>query len=306
MDWLLLAVLVPLILIPVVLIYGFAGCGKLLVLDPGPAPMAPENLTGKAASLTQIDLAWTHPSPSGIEFIVSVLGPEGVWNEDFKRVPGLVQTSVPSLQPGTFYGFRVRAALNSVESGSSNVVMRRTMQWEPAFSRTLNEATSSFQGDCLVQRIDRNILNYTGVASRIRVTLRAASGEPSPMVIPLMTLSHAAEPGDDPLNPTPNAYDSRAPLVSFPSLQIPGGGTSLVLPERDFALDRNRDLLFAFDVDAANPTRGVRVAGGVGTSRLYRRNNVHMAATGNRSGTFGEQLDQVQLVEKIEVLTAEE
>ena len=68
MDWFVLIFLVPLILVPIVLLCGFSGCGELLPPDPDtpttPKKTDPANFTKATANGTdKIDLAWQHTSP---------------------------------------------------------------------------------------------------------------------------------------------------------------------------------------------------------------------------------------------------
>src|SRR4051794_8523228 len=64
MQWLTLLFLVPAILVPVVLLFGFSGCAQLAGIDgptedpPPPPPTPPTNLSAKAISATSIKLTW--------------------------------------------------------------------------------------------------------------------------------------------------------------------------------------------------------------------------------------------------------
>jgi len=71
MDWFVLIFLVPLILVPIVLLCGFSGCGELLPPDPDtpttPKKTDPANFTKATANGTdKIDLAWQHTSPTAL------------------------------------------------------------------------------------------------------------------------------------------------------------------------------------------------------------------------------------------------
>lgn len=59
MEWLLLALLAPLVLVPVVLMCGFAGCGSFLP-EPGTAPFPPTSLIAERTGERTITLRWTH------------------------------------------------------------------------------------------------------------------------------------------------------------------------------------------------------------------------------------------------------
>jgi hypothetical protein len=59
MEWLLLALLAPLVLVPVVLMCGFAGCGSFLAA-PVTAPSPPSSLVAERTGERTITLRWTH------------------------------------------------------------------------------------------------------------------------------------------------------------------------------------------------------------------------------------------------------
>ena len=70
MEWFILIFLVPLILVPIVLLCGFAGCSSFSTGDPvaptAPTPAkttAPTNFTATANGTDEIALAWQHTSP---------------------------------------------------------------------------------------------------------------------------------------------------------------------------------------------------------------------------------------------------
>ena len=61
MEWFVLIFLVPLVLVPIVLLCGFAGCGiDTVASGTGPAPgvEAPSDLHAKATGVDTIELTW--------------------------------------------------------------------------------------------------------------------------------------------------------------------------------------------------------------------------------------------------------
>ncbi len=207
MEWIILVVLVPAVIVPIVLLFGFAGCSSFgTETAPPPSPPAgPFELVAKAVSETQIDLAWKHNSMGGVKFIVSFLGPDGVWNENYATV---TEKSLPSasLSPGVSYSYRVRATLGSGnDSGPSNTATTRTWKWEEFYNKPPTDNEGAFPGDCLVQRIDKALLTYSGDAMKVRLTLRgSANAANAALAIDRLSISHAASPSA--ANPAPQLW----------------------------------------------------------------------------------------------------
>lgn len=84
MEWFILIFLVPLILVPIVLLCGFAGCTSFEASNDPVAPpatptptktTAPTNFTATANGTDKIDLAWQHTSPTA-KFTVRRTAPD--------------------------------------------------------------------------------------------------------------------------------------------------------------------------------------------------------------------------------------
>jgi hypothetical protein len=180
-DWLVLMVLVPAVLVPLVLLFGFAGCGSFGV-DSKPAPgtsvAAPFDLGATAVGETQIDLVWKHPSAGGVTFTVSLEGPTGVVDNHGSTMA--LTFSSKGLTPGTTYFYRVRASASGLQSASVGPASARTWIWTPAYDKALTGNDNNFAGDCLVQRIDKAALNYAGTVKKIRLTPETWSSTRSP------------------------------------------------------------------------------------------------------------------------------
>ncbi len=314
MEWIILVVLVPAVIVPIVLLFGFAGCSSFgTETAPPPSPPAgPFELVAKAVSETQIDLAWKHNSMGGVKFIVSFLGPDGVWNENYATV---TEKSLPSasLSPGVSYSYRVRATLGSGnDSGPSNTATTRTWKWEEFYNKPPTDNEGAFPGDCLVQRIDKALLTYSGDAMKVRLTLRgSANAANAALAIDRLSISHAASPSA--ANPAPQLWDSAAPVMLLPGSvpPLPGNGTPVTLAPIDFAVDKTRDLIVAFDIKAGNASPTIRRTTDIGTSTAYTRNDAAEAASDNRTpvgalpaGSTGGWATRagVYLIERIEVL----
>ena len=103
MEWVVLLLLVPAILIPVVLLFGFAGCGAFL--DVGAA--APSIASATPLDPQTVELKWTDPNGIPVSFEV-----ERRKGSDAPGEP-IALASSPlldgSLEAGTEYTYRVRA-----------------------------------------------------------------------------------------------------------------------------------------------------------------------------------------------------
>jgi hypothetical protein len=322
MEWLLLIVMVPLIVVTIVLLFGFAGCGELITEEPSydtppeVPPAAPTNLRVITIGETSITLAWDHLSPATVDFVITRTGPEMVPNTNYATVGQGIGTSftdgmlVPgSVVPGTTYSYSVRSRnlMSSTSSGASNTVSVRTLKWEAAYEQPLTiDDGATLAGNCLVQRIDRGTyLPFGGTSvQQVRLTLSGSQAGPgASTLIDLVTISHATV-GPLPGNPMPDPYDSEADPVSVGGAMLPVAGTPVTLGPIAFALDRNKDLIVAFDINAANANLA-RGRPNVGTSQAYNRVNAADAAETNRTSVgYQPRPSGVYFVERIEVLTA--
>jgi Fibronectin type III domain len=149
MDWLILILGVPAILIPLVLLFGFAGCGTpagvctddadcpvgtqcvdgscFAVGEPGqpnppPPPLAPENLAAIALDDRSVSLTWTNVDPA-TDFLIERAPEDG----EFAAIPAPRDLSPAGatdesddLQEGVTYIYRVRALLGQEVSEPSD------------------------------------------------------------------------------------------------------------------------------------------------------------------------------------------
>jgi hypothetical protein len=135
MDWFILLLLVPVILAPIVLLCGFAGCtvarhcerdadcpastrcddgGCVDILVPGEvAPSVPENLVATAISEDEIRVSWENTDPAAPDFFR--LERHGEGEEDFGPIPGApAQLTLETFQDqglpeGTTFFYQVSA-----------------------------------------------------------------------------------------------------------------------------------------------------------------------------------------------------
>ncbi|BBY43568.1 fibronectin type III domain-containing protein [Mycolicibacterium celeriflavum] len=134
-EWLVLALLVPAIVVPVVLLFGFAGCDQVFGLDrldaPQPAPII-ESATGK--SLSTITLTWAiDQTATSIEFERTRVDAPG---ELYKFT---VPASPPShddsagLNPATTYEYTARAVFADGDRSEASAPVRASTLTPPAF-----------------------------------------------------------------------------------------------------------------------------------------------------------------------------
>lgn len=128
MDWFILIFLVPLILVPLVLLGGFAGCASIAFraapAPPAPPPPAPTNLVATAADTKLIKLSWTDKAGGEAKFSIlraedgstpSPIGKETLkgatsYDDKFEDLPPGTETE------GRTFLYRVRATLGPFPS----------------------------------------------------------------------------------------------------------------------------------------------------------------------------------------------
>ena len=120
MDWLFLIFLVPLILVPIVLLCGFAGCG-LDVVGTGVFDAVPSNLNATAGGTDTINLSWKDNSVAASVFIVERGPPGGSLVPIKTGVKGVTAVDNPSNEGTTFlYDVRATAGVGGVPTAPSN------------------------------------------------------------------------------------------------------------------------------------------------------------------------------------------
>lgn len=136
MDWVLLIVGVPLIAVPVVLLFGFAGCAKIAGLESPtePTPPAPTLTSAVAMGTTGVTLTWT-PDTSAVFFVERALvgstavfvpvplGPAGALG-----VTGATATDsvLTGLTEGRTHRYRIRRTRANSDKSNPSTVRRVT------------------------------------------------------------------------------------------------------------------------------------------------------------------------------------
>jgi Fibronectin type III domain len=319
MDWLILILGVPAILIPLVLLFGFAGCvtpaslctddsdcpvGTQCVdgLCVAPPPLsAPENLTATALDDHSVALTWTSDDPAGTEFQIERMQEDG---ERFEPIPAPEDlsatgaTDASGLQEGVTYLYRVRALLDGEDSGPSDIASATT--FTVAFTGTLTEDAPGFEGFCVVQRLSRNLLTAGG--TQVRIVLRGSTA--GSLTLDRVTISQPdAAVTSDP-------FDAAADLTDVASNVIIPPNTAVTVPPNgpvNYTLDPTNDLLVAFDISNTTGEGNLRVTapGALTGGDTFSKPATVEAGRRDRGGTTGypnHAPNNLALVEKIMVL----
>ena len=249
LEWLILAIVVPAVVVPVVLLAGFAGCDRVFGLhrlEPPPPVITVSAATG----LDTIALAWTFGYDfNGFEIERTALPDETV---DTIEVDSFSHADT-GLTPGTIYLYRIRARkANDEYTGWSAPASAKTFSFQTTFEwkgyeEVYARDTAGWEGYCLVQRIEPIRLSKSG--AKVRVTLRTSS-----MGGASIKRVYISRPSGDPAG---DPFDSDAdltPIVTTPF--VIAADTTTELPVVDYHLDEAAPLLIAVDFDA--PLSAVR------------------------------------------------
>jgi hypothetical protein len=288
MEWVVLLLLVPAIVVPIVLLFGFAGCS----FPHGVAALRPPTI----ASATPLDnnaveLTWTDTNAGPVSFEVE----RQKGNES--PLPPFAATSPfvdGPLEGRTKYTYRVRTIIASDANPTSWSAPATVETWAQAFTAPLEQAgeNATARGDCIVQRLSPGSLSRPG--NLIAITVRGATN--ADLVLSRVTISSPALSGDD--------FDSAAGLQDITtSPQMVTAGLPHRLPTVAFTADPDEPLLIAFDV--GNPGNA-RLARGVPHTVYIKTpppgGAITEAGTQNRAG-FMEQPSQLWLIDAVYVAT---
>lgn len=302
MDWLILILAVPAVVVPVVLLCGFSGCSIIYnpnnlpdPLPPSP-PAKPVGLTGTAVDLDRVRLTWQYmqPPPEPVTFQVRRSG----GNPLLPQPPPTTDVTQDDtgLEEGTLYLYEVVAIRDTdqVPSEASDPAVVTTLSWQPILT-TANLPPNPQGGvdnanDSIVQRIN-------GVArggNFIRLTLRGIVNETTALTrvtVSTAVPAGASQPWNSADQPVTVTFGGAATVT------ISSGGTA-VSDKISFPVIQGQDLLVAFDVAA-------------GSGRILRRNlagavafvggNRAEAGVMNRSGGYNTSNGVVFCIESVEV-----
>jgi hypothetical protein len=191
-EWLLLVLLVPAIVVPVVLLVGFAGCDRVFGITsfpPPPPPPPPILVSAEGTSGSIVHLIWTWSgNPQALQTFHFVRtnpdGTETPFDADPPTSP--FETDDMGLQPATTYGYRVQAVLNDGSSTDFSPappappLSATTLPFANTFNQKLTGSGTDngvdWQGLTLVQRIDPVRLSTTGTQQVILTLMAGHSG----------------------------------------------------------------------------------------------------------------------------------
>jgi hypothetical protein len=256
MEWLVLFLVVPAILVPIVLLFGFAGCKYTTpTLGPG-VPV----VTATSKNVDRITVSFenteTQRDLTGFRFVRK----KGTVIEREEEVEETVtEVEDPDLTADTEYTYEVRAIFG-VETSSAGITVASTFKTALAVTVPPQDETVAPQDYCFVHRIAANQLLANGgkVAFKVR-------GAPAGVRINRVFISRAAGTG--------NLWDSAGDLVSvLPSpLELPNGGDQDLQPlPVDYVLDQTEDLIVAVDFTASPGVDNVRFAAAPGVALFFK------------------------------------
>jgi hypothetical protein len=275
-SWLTLLVLVPAVMVPVMLLVGFAGCDRvfgLTEINPSTTPII-DSATGKDG--TTITLIWhSDVAPQSYQF--ERTDPDGnITNFDAPSPAAPFDDT--GLAPSTSYRYRAREILGNGDANDwSASVTGTTLPFASAYAKTLTEPESgNWQGYTLVQRIEATQIGATG--AHVRITVQAsASTDAYVERIYISQQDSAGKPYDSAADLTA-VYDSAAnqqqPFV------VPAG-TTRSLPIVTYTINRFQALLIAVDF-SSTPASGAAITLSIPISEASSYSHTSIAEAGVR------------------------
>jgi hypothetical protein len=298
---------VPAVVVPVVLLAGFAGCHLFFHAEPSVLPR-PEGLVATPISVSEISLSWVivgTPEAFEIQRAADGGSPEqiGVVSTPPFVDPPNFGTPAP-LEPGITYNYQVFAINGGLKSEGSEIARARPLAFQFDLSTPASTNDGGFGGDCIVQRLSASLLKNWGTV----VTIRVRGSTDSDLTINGIFISRAARAGA-PANPNPDAYDADTDLTMIAAGVVVPANTSVELDlANPYTIpDPPEDLLIAFDIGSVPGQGRVRrapLAGAVG----FTKNVSQQAALPDRSpnpadpaGTYNTAANELFLLESIAV-----
>jgi hypothetical protein len=319
-EWLILLLLVPAIVVPVVLLVGFAGCNRVFGITSFP-PSSPiiDSAVGKSARRITLTWEWSDTAQR-FEFVrinpdhtsFSFSAPASPFDDT-----GRLLADIEGLKPETSYTYQCAAVLNDGSmSNWSGFVTGTTLAFQTTFDETfafedqaLGQDSGGWEGYTLVQRIEAAALTPLSPMDRavdqVRITLRASNA--SDASIDRIFISQT--------DPTlgANPYDSATDHMEVPLPTTPfvvGKGTSPTLvvdytgvqpAKAQGPNDPGRPLLIAVQFTPPPSASGIRYEDGVPSSKATAYwKQVAEADFTTRSATYQSQA-RIYLIEKVEL-----
>lgn len=177
MDWLILIFLVPAIIVPIVLLWGFAGCKSFDTADPDKTA-APTNLKATAKGTSLISLQWDDNAGGTAKFKVTRVeeGSPAPPPKPYDNLPDKTFDDMADLKEGTTYFYTVQATLPGASISNPSNQSAAT-----AFPATPSNVTATPQE---VNRIDLSWTNNSNKADQFIIvdTLISAGSVPDTKV----------------------------------------------------------------------------------------------------------------------------
>jgi hypothetical protein len=251
-EWLTLLLLVPAIVLPVVLLVGFAGCNQVFGLKEVEV-VGPTFDVVEAKSGTIVQLTW-HSYVSGQNFVLqrfNQTNPNDPTNGSFAVTGFTFQDT--NLTPATTYEYQV-ASRNSGDdqSFSTPPVPVQTLPFQQAFAGAVGGDDEDWEGHCLVQRIEPSRLLRSG--TQVIITLLGSSSFSAS--IDRIYISQGFPPPGQPYD----CVNTPIKVYDIADTQMPltvNAGETVPLGQVNFILDQTKPLLIAFDFTAPPSTSGI-------------------------------------------------
>jgi hypothetical protein len=238
-EWAILLVLVPAIVVPVVLLLGFAGC-----FSRPPLRSQPMILSARATSRTSIRIDWSYSKSGATSFEIELTRVSDAF------VEGVTAPSSPfeitGLAQATAYSFRVRALHPDDDDNSFWSMPVEASTFGQSFLQTYVPGVASdvmIDGSTLILRIEPSRLARSG--SQIALTLTGPSAGATS--IDRIYVSQPAGGAADP-------YDAAADLTRVTDVNsgdpvvVVGANDTRQLPPVSYNLDESQPLLVAIDI----------------------------------------------------------
>jgi hypothetical protein len=236
MEWTLLSLLVPFVIVPVVVLWGYAGCS---FQGGGYFPSVPADVTVTEVGPGFVALTWTHEAVAGVTFEVDVFKDQETVSAT--QMESLTSARVERLLPNTLYRFQVRAVYAGYDTDPSPEVSATTLPPVRCFTSSLATDQALVEGFCLAQRLEPAVLAVGGIYVFITVKGSTAGN----LILDRVYISQTAAAGEP--------YDSAGDLTMVATAVSVPAGMSVPLPMVQYTLDATRPLLVIFDI---NPTPG--------------------------------------------------
>jgi len=274
MEWFILLLLVPAILVPVVLLCGFAGCG--FQAGSGYVLPTPPTVTATPRNVDHITVSWQNTDThTALRYHFERF--KGIVPERVDEVDASMTTVEDTgLEAGTAYVYQVSTITPyGTSDPSTDLAITFTTAFDASTGAPTIQNNPGAVNFTFVQRISAAQLLAGG--SKVVITVRGApTGN---MTINNIFISRAAGSG--------NLYDSAADLTAVLT-------SALTLPDDQpvdlgpiaYILDRTQDLIIAFDLSTTATAGNSRFVRRTGVT-LFFQQDVQEASSQSRAAGYG-------------------